>query len=186
MRKDKDMFWKTLDSKNIISRPWLNVRRDRVQLPDGRIHDEYYVLHYPDWVNVIAITEDGRMLLERQYRHAIGKVSTEIVAGCMEPGETPLDAAKRELKEETGFSGGTWTPFMKLSPNASTMDNSCYCFLAEGVKRTTTTHLDATEDIEVMLCSKQEVFKMLQHGEFCQALMVAPLWKYFSLSPSQT
>ena len=73
---DDEMKWKVLSTENLISRPWLNVDRDRVQLPDGRIHDEYYVLHYPTWINVIAETVDGKLILERQYRHGLGVMST--------------------------------------------------------------------------------------------------------------
>lgn len=176
---DEDKIWKTISSKNLIERPWLNVRKDIVELPNGKVYDEYYVLHYPTWINVIAITEDGQYLLERQYRHAIGKMSTEICAGCVESGEDPLTAAKRELEEETGYTGGKWTEIMVTSPNSSTMDNYCHCYLAEGVVRTSNQQLDATEDIEVFKVSKEQLFDMLVNGEFLQAMMNAPLWKYF-------
>lgn len=179
MKQDDDMKWKVLESESLFSELWLNARRDKVQLPDGRVYDNYYVLHYPDWVNVIAITDDGLVVLERQYRHGIGLASTEIVAGCVEPGETPLEAAQRELMEETGYAGGTWTPLMTLAPNASTQDNRCHCFLAEGVTLQGSQHLDATEDIRVMLYSKEDVKRMLDAGEFIQAMMVAPLLKVF-------
>ena len=102
----KDMTWKTLSSEYLIKRPWLTARRDKVQLPDGRILDEYYVLEYPTWVNVIAITKEGDMVLVRQYRHALGRTNFELVAGVLEKGEDPLVAAQRELLEETGYSGG--------------------------------------------------------------------------------
>ena len=71
MRDEKEMRWRTLSSETLIARPWLTARRDKVELPDGSIYDEYYVLHYPTWINVIAETEDGRLILERQYRHAL-------------------------------------------------------------------------------------------------------------------
>ncbi len=180
-RTDEEMLWKTLDSEYLIERPWLTARRDKVLLPDGKVFDEYYVLHYPTWINVVAITRDGQMLLERQYRHACGIVSTEIVAGCVEDGETPLEGAKRELWEETGYTGGTWSELMTIAPNPSTMDNYCHCFVAEGVERTSERHLDDTEDIEVILRSKQETLDMLRQGVFVQAMMVAPLWKYFMM-----
>lgn len=176
---DDDMKWEVLASEPLFGELWLNARRERVRLPDGRIYNDYYVLHYPDWVNVIAITDDGHVLLERQYRHGIGQVSTEIVAGCVEPGEAPLAAAQRELMEETGYGGGTWTPLMTLTPNASTQDNHCHCFLAEGVTLQGKQHLDATEDIRVMLFTKEEVKAKLLNGEFVQAMMVAPLLKVF-------
>jgi ADP-ribose pyrophosphatase len=101
---DKNRKWKVLDSEYLIERPWLTARRDKVELPDGRVIDEYYVLEYPDWVNVIAITKDGKFVMETQYRHALGVNSIELPCGVMEEGETPMEAAKRELLEETGYA----------------------------------------------------------------------------------
>ena len=72
---EKDISWQTLSSEYLIKRPWLTARRDVVRLPNGVVEDEYYVLEYPDWINVIALTRDGRMILERQYRHALGETS---------------------------------------------------------------------------------------------------------------
>ena len=97
---ENDISWQTLSSEYLIKRPWLTARRDVVRLPNGVVQDEYYVLEYPDWINVIALTRDGRMILERQYRHALGETSYEIVAGVMEQGESPEEAARRGLLEE--------------------------------------------------------------------------------------
>ena len=180
LRNNEEMKWKTLSSKQLIDRPWMRVRCDKVQLPDGRVHEEYYVLSYPSWVNVIAETEEGDIILERQYRHGLDIVSTEICAGVMEEGETPLEAAQRELEEETGYTGGEWKEIMTVAPNPGVMDNLCHCFYAKRVRKTCEQHLDDTEDIDVLLCPKQEVKQMLIRGEFIQALMVAPLWKFFS------
>ena len=77
----KDMKWKILSSEYLIKRPWLTARRDVVELPDGRINKEYYVLEYPTWINVTAITKNGDMVMVRQYRHALGQTNFEIVAG---------------------------------------------------------------------------------------------------------
>ncbi len=186
-RTDEEMRWKVLSCETVIERPWLTAKRYHVLLPTGKEHPEYYVLHYPTWINVIAETTDGHLILERQYRHGLRIVSTEICAGVAEEGETPLEAAQRELQEETGYVGGNWQLLMKLAPNPGSMDNYSYSFLARGVEQNTARHLDETEDIEVNLYSKKEVFNMLQQGEFLQALMVAPLWKYFStiVSPDE-
>lgn len=176
----KNLDWKLLKSEYLFRRPWLTARRDTCQLPDGRINDEYYVLEYPTWVNVIAITTDGDMVLVRQYRHGLGRTCFEIVAGCVEEGEDPMDAAKRELAEETGYTGGQWQQFMHFTCNASAMNNTTFSFLAIGVSQTTTQHLDATEDIEIYTFSPDQVKAMLLSGDFMQASMLAPLYKYFS------
>lgn len=134
----KDMKWDVLHSEYIIRRPWLTARRDKVRLPDGRVNDEYYVLEYPDWVNVIAITPDDRFVLVRQYRHGLGRTSFELCAGVCENGETPEESARRELFEETGYTGGEWHELMQLSANASTNTNITRCFVARGVTKTDT------------------------------------------------
>ena len=170
--------WKVLESEYLVRRPWLTARRDRLELPDGRIIPEYYVLEYPDWVNVVAITKDGQFVMERQYRHAARKISLELPCGVMEEGETPLEAAQRELLEETGFGGGQWKKLMELSPNPSAMSNTTHCFLAIGVEKIAEQHLDETEELSVLFMTKEEVKRMLNENQICQALMVAPLYKY--------
>ena len=171
--------WKILRSEYISRRPWMTARRDEVQLPDGRIIPEYWVLEFPDWVNVIALTKDGDMVMVRQYRHALGLTEYELCAGVMEEGESPLEAAKRELLEETGFGGGKWTEFMSICANPSNHTNLAHTFLAVGVERVCEQHLDATEELTCHVLSQDEVFGMLQRGEIFQALMAAPLWRFF-------
>lgn len=177
---DKDMKWKTLSQKYLIEKPWLTARVDKVQLPTGVIIDEYYVLEYPDWVNTIAITKDGKFVFVRQYRYAIGKTVNELCAGVVEKGEDPMDAAKRELMEETGFGGGNWQEWMTISANPSTHTNLTHCYLATDVEPLGKQHLDQGEDLEPCMFSREEVLDMLQKGEIWQALMAAPLWKYFA------
>ena len=172
--------WKVLDREYIIKRPWLTARRDKVELPDGRVIEEYYVLEYPDWVNVIAITKEGQFVMERQYRHGLGVHSTELPCGVMEKGEEPLEAARRELLEETGYAGGEWTKLMAIGPNPGSQNNLTHCFLAVGVEKIAEQSLDDTEELTVHLMSEAEVKSLLENNQICQALMVAPLWKYFS------
>ena len=92
-----DRKWEIIESEYLIRRPWLTARRDRVKLPTGVEIPEYYILEYPDWVNVIAITKEGKFVLVRQYRHGIKETRYEICAGVCETGEEPLLSAQREL-----------------------------------------------------------------------------------------
>lgn len=172
--------WKVLKSENILRiGPWLSVRQEEVELPNGHRIPTWYILEFPDWVNVIAVTKDGRMVMIDQYRHAIGETRYEIVAGVIDPGETPLEAAQRELSEETGFGGGTWHEFMVLSPNPTNHNNRSITFLATDVEQLSAPHEEESEDIHVHVMTKEDVRELLEKGEIIQALHAAPLWKYF-------
>ena len=173
--------WKLLSSQYVVKRPWLTARCDKVQLPNGRIVPEYYVLEYPTWVNVIAITDEGKYLMVEQYRHGLQGVFMELVAGVVEQGEEPLEAAKRELLEETGYSGGKWELLSVLSQNPTSTNNLTYSFVAIGVKKVAGQSLDETEDVEVKEMTEEEVRQMLARDKMKQALMAAPLWKFFCL-----
>ena len=131
-------------------------------------------------MNVIAITEDGQFVMERQYRHGLGKTCFEIPAGVMEKGETPLEAAKRELMEETGYGEGEWTNIMNVSGNSSTTNNISHCFVAKGVKKISGQHLDSTEDLEIVLLSRDQVKDLMVNDQIRQSLMAAPLWRFFA------
>ena len=173
--------WKVIKSENILRLgPWLSVRQEEVELPNGHRIPTWYILEFPDWINVIAVTKDGRMVLIDQYRHALGETRYEIVAGVVDPGETPLHAAQRELSEETGFGGGTWQEFMVLSPNPTNHNNRSITFLATDVEQLSAPHEEESEDIRVHVLTKEEVRQLLEEGEIIQALHAAPLWKYFA------
>ncbi len=173
--------WKTLSSEYLFKRPWLTARRDTVELPDGRVNPEFYVLEYPSWVNIIARDKEGRYVMVEQYRHGLGEVGIELCAGVVEDGEEPEAAARRELEEETGYTGGEWKLISVLSGNPSVTSNLTYCFLATGVECTSGQHLDANEDIVVRILTEDELLDLLKADKMKQALMVAPLWRYFAL-----
>ncbi len=179
---NQDRKWTILESEYLIKRPWLTARKDHVLLPTGVENKEYYILEYPDWVNVIAITKDGRFLMERQYRHGIQLTCYEICAGVCEANETPLESIKRELHEETGYGGGNWTFWMSISANTSTTSNICHCFLATEVEPVGDRHPEATEDISIELLTLGEVRTLLLTDQIKQSLMAAPLWKYFAVN----
>ncbi len=179
--KLKNRPWRVLKSENILHLgQWLSVRQECVQLPSGTQIPTWFVLEFPDWINVIAITKDGKMVMEDQYRHALGQTHYELVAGVVDEGETPLEAAKRELSEETGYEGGEWQLFMTLSPNPTNHNNLSYTFLATGVEKVREQHQEPTEDIHVHVLEPEQVLEMLQDGEIIQALHAAPLWKFFA------
>ena len=177
---DNDRKWTVEQSEYLFRRPWLTVRRDSVRLPNGNQCPEYYVLEYPNWINIIAIDKEGRMLLVRQYRHGLEVTRYELCAGVIDPTDAcPMDAAKRELLEETGYGNGTWEELCVLGQNPGSMNNLTYSFLARDVEPISKQHLEDTEDSTFKLFEPHEVMEMLKSGYIIQALHAAPLWKYF-------
>lgn len=179
MRTDK-IEYKVLKSSYLFNRPWLTVRRDSIVSPNGVENDEFYVLEYPDWVNVIAITKEGKFVMVYQYRHGLKYTGYEICAGVCEKSDASFeDAAKRELLEETGYGNGKWREICTICSNASSSNNYTHCFLATDVEKIGEQHLDATEDLSCELLTEEEVFQLLAEDRIKQALIAVPLWKYF-------
>ena len=181
IKKLENRKWEVLKSTPLLNLgPWLNVRQDEVLLPTGTIIPSWFVMEFPNWINVIAITKEGDFVMIDQYRHALGETHYELVAGVVDEGETPLQAAQRELSEETGFGGGNWQQFMMLSPNPTNHTNISYTFLATDVELISEPHQEPSEDIHIHILTQQEVEQLLHDGEIIQALHAAPLWKYFA------
>jgi len=127
--------WRLIQSTYTFRDRWLTLRSDSVRLPDGNTLSPYHVIEIADWVNVVAISASGHMLLVEQYRHAVRRTMLEIPAGHVDPNEGLEAAARRELLEETGYGGGTWHALGALHPAASRFTNQVHAFLAVGVTR---------------------------------------------------
>lgn len=175
------MCWKQLGKEYVIRNQWVSVRKDHVLLPSGVEIDDFYVIERPKLVHVIAITKEGNFLFEKQYRYAINRDCLEICAGIIEPEEFPLQAAQRELLEETGYVGGQWLQLCEYAVDPSNMTEISYSFLAKDVVKVSEPHLEKTEAIETMLLSEKEVKQALCRGEIVSSLMAASLWQYLSL-----
>ena len=170
--------WKQLNKEYMIRNKWISVRKDHILLPSGEEVDDFYIIERPKLINVIAITEGGEFIFEKQYRYAVDRECLEICAGLVEAEESPLEAAKRELLEETGYAGGVWELISEYAVDPSNMTEINYSFLAKGVKKVSVQQLDKTEELEIVLLSKQEVKSVLMKGEVLSSLMAAPLWNY--------
>lgn len=180
--KNGNSDWKVIESEYLHKRPWLTVRRETLEMPDGKVVPEYYVLEYPNWVNIIATTKEGKFIMVKQYRPGIRRTCMELCAGVCEKADiSPLVSAQRELMEETGYGGGTWSEFMCIAPNASAANNYSYCFIAENVEKQGDQALDETEALTVHLLTFEEVTALLENGKIIQATMAAPLWKYMAI-----
>lgn len=172
--------WKLLSSEYICKEPWATLRKDTCELPDGRINDHYYVLEYPDWVNMVGITEQNELLVIKQYRHGAGMLSLEIPAGTMEPGENPVDAAIREMLEETGYAFDHIEEIATLYANPATSGNVTYTYLMTGGRKVQEQALDDHEEIDVYLVPLPEAKKMLLDNKFSQALHSSALFYTFN------
>lgn len=183
MQKPKNRPFKVLSSEYLSHEPWFTVRRECVETPSGVVIPEWYLFEFPDWVNVIAITREGQFVMISQYRHGLGDTRYELVAGVAEEGETPLESAKRELLEESGYGGGEWREFMVTSANPSNHTNRVHTFLAIGVEPLSEQQPEPSEDIVVHLMSREQVEELLSADEIMQCLHAAPLWRYIYQNP---
>jgi 8-oxo-dGTP pyrophosphatase MutT (NUDIX family) len=138
---------------------------------DGR-RNEFYVVEAPDWINVVAVTEANEFVLVRQYRHGTRDFTVEIPGGMVDEGETPLDSAKRELLEESGYEADRWTTIGVVEPNPAIQGNRCHTFLAEGARRVADPDPQGTEEFEVFLRPVGEAHAMVEDGTITHALVV--------------
>jgi ADP-ribose pyrophosphatase len=166
----RDLTWKKLSSTYLHKGPWATLRSDRCEMPGGYIVADYYVLEYNNWVNAVAITEDGKVLMVNQYRHAAEIVSLEIPGGVIDEGELPEQALRRELLEETGYLFDDFELLCTVYANPSTANNHTYCYLARGGKKVQEQSLDEQEDIVVQTFTVGEVKQLLADNKIAQAL----------------
>jgi len=165
--------WETLEQKHLIQDRWISLRADKCRMPNGTIVEPYYTLEYPNWANLVAVTHDKEIVMVRQYRHALGKITLELPGGAVDAGEDPIVAAERELLEETGYRPERIEPLCQLSPNPANHNNYSVSFLATGLQAIKAQQLDDTEEIEVVKIPFEEVKQMLARQEFVQAMHVA-------------
>ncbi len=155
---------------------WLSVRADDCVTAEGAEVSPYYVLEYPDWVNIVALDENDHVLLVRQYRHGLGRISLELPCGGVEPGKSPIDAARRELLEETGYGNArSMTLVASVSPNAANHSNLDHTVLAGQVSAVGKPVYDATEILELERVPYREALNLALGGAIMQATHIASL-----------
>jgi ADP-ribose pyrophosphatase len=160
-------LWKTKTRRTILDqRPWLFVEHHTVELPDGRLIPDWPWIITPDYVNVVAVTEDERFLCFRQVKYGVDGITLGIVGGFVEEGEEPIQAARRELLEETGYESTDWTPLgsYRVDPNRGVAMGHLY--LARQARYVTPRNADDLEEQEVLLLTRGEMEKAFAQGEF--------------------
>lgn len=173
----EDFKWTITKSEHLVKDRWISLRADTCKMPNGKIVTPYYILEYPSWVNVVAITKQKEVVLVQQYRHGSGKTLLELPSGGMEKTDkSPVEAISRELAEETGYTGSEFIHTCTISANPANHNNLTYCFLALDVKLTKDIHLDETEQIKVVLKPLNEVITSLKENKFLQALHISSLF----------
>lgn len=169
--------WKVLATQEIFKAGFFRLRTDRCELPDGRVMPHYYVLEFPDWVNIVPITEDNKIVLVEQFRQATGESCIEIPGGSSDPRkkEDPKKAALRELVEETGYVPEDVRLVGVHTPNPAMQNNRMHTFVGFGCKLEQEPNLDPFEDIRVITKSIPEVVDMIFAGQIHHSIVVASL-----------
>ncbi|MDF5706882.1 MAG: NUDIX hydrolase [Nostoc sp. S4] len=168
--------WKTLKSKMLLDDYWCQVRQDEIELPNGKIIDDYFVSIRPDVAMVLPITSSREIIFVRQYRHAVGDFFLELPAGNFDSTEESAEvAAIRELTEETGYISQELIKIGTLYDKPSKDTNQIHLFLAENVIKVREQQLDITEEIEIVLIPVESVLERITQGEISVAGTVAAI-----------
>jgi 8-oxo-dGTP pyrophosphatase MutT (NUDIX family) len=165
--------WRVLERTPLLERTYRRVTQDRVRLDDGREIDDFCLFHSPDWAAVLCVTEDGRIALVRQYRYGLGGISWELPAGALEPGEDALAGARRELLEETGYAAEAWQPLLTASIDPARQSSRAPLFFALACRRVAKPALDATEELETVLLTRDELLALIDRGELQHGIHLA-------------
>lgn len=184
----ENLAWEEIRTEHIIQDQWIDFRKTAYRYPDGRVYEPFYSYSRRDYTVILASDEDGNYLCVRQFRQGIREVTTEFPAGGIErsdgkeyqtkgecdpaAAEKALDAAKRELLEETGYVSEDWKHLLTIPSNATISDNYAHIFRAKNCRRVSGQHLDETELLHIRKHTAEEIEELIRTGGFQQAVHV--------------
>jgi ADP-ribose pyrophosphatase len=175
MADDQHLIEVTVAREELLRGNFLHIVRDTVRLPNGNTATREYVVH-PGAVAVVPLLDDGRIVLERQYRHPSGQVHIEIPAGKLDAGELPLACAQRELLEETGYVAREWAFAFTMHPTIAYADEAIHVFFARGLTNVGA-NLDQDEFLDVITATPQEFMEWVRAGTIRDSkTLAAALW----------
>jgi 8-oxo-dGTP pyrophosphatase MutT (NUDIX family) len=171
--------WPCLRSRPEGSFRVFSLRTDTVISPRTGIEHDFHIIESREWVNIIPLTFNHRVVMVRQYRHGSRTVTLEIPGGLVDSEDTPEEAAARELLEETGYQAEQWTEIGVVNPNPAIFNNRCYTFLAQNIRKVSDLIPDQTEDIEVELVPLKDIRELIRTGKIDHAIVIAAFSMYF-------
>ena len=183
---EENLAWEEISREHIVQDQWIDFRKSAYRFPDGKVFGPFYSESRRDYVAIVASDEEGKYICVRQYRQGINEVTTEFPAGGIEradgraygPKDSPtaaedaLEAARRELLEETGYVSDDWKALITVPSNATISDNYAYVFMAKNCRKSGEQHLDETEFLNVRKYSAAEIEEMISQGKFQQAIHI--------------
>jgi ADP-ribose pyrophosphatase len=165
--------WRRFGSERLLRTRVFDLDRVLLAPPDGRPAGEYYRIEAPDWVNIVPLTDDAQVVLVRQFRFGTESFTLEIPGGMCDDGEAATDAARREMREETGYDAPEVVPLGWVHPNPALQGNRCHSFLALGAHRVGAGGGDADEQIEIELVPLAEIPERIREGAITHSLVIS-------------
>ena len=171
--------WQVLGSKLLVSERWLQLREDHVRLSNGHEIERFHVIHGPDWASVLCVTEASEVVMVRQYRHGIARLSLELPAGVIEPNETPEEAARRELAEETGYTSDDWVSIQSVSTEPARHTTQAHFFCARGARLVQQPVPEEAEVLEVVRVPLVDLRRLATDGSIAHGVHVGAILAAF-------
>ena len=170
--------WGVVKDKKVFETPIFDLHERTLDAPGQALNHPYYVLSAPEWINIIALTPDQKIVLVEQYRAGVDEVTLEIPGGMVDAGESPLEAAKRELLEETGYSSDKWEMIGKTSSNPAILSNFTHLYIASDCIKTAPQQTDGSEDINVSVIPLDDFLDLVRNGTVHHAIVLAAVAQY--------